>query len=75
MPVLVYQTMPPIAHATPMNFLTVMVSPKKTMPLVTMNTVFRCPTTLYVRADVAPMKRYVLQTKEHSSSMAELQAA
>jgi hypothetical protein len=44
-----------------MNFFIVIVSPKKTMPLVTMNTVFRWPTTLYVRGEVAPMKRYVLQ--------------
>jgi hypothetical protein len=61
MPVLVYQTMPAMAHETPTNFLTVMVSPKKTMPLVTMNTVFKWPTTLYVRGEVAPMNRYVLQ--------------
>lgn len=58
---LVYHTIPPIAQATPMNFFIVIVSPKKTMPLVTMNTVFRWPTTLYVRGEVAPMKRYVLQ--------------
>lgn len=56
-PVLVYQTIPHIAHATPTNFFTVMLSPKNTMPLVTMNTVFRCPTTLYVRGDVAPINR------------------
>jgi hypothetical protein len=53
--------MPAMAHETPTNFLTVMVSPKKTMPLVTMNTVFKWPTTLYVRGEVAPMNRYVLQ--------------
>lgn len=46
MPVLVYQTMPPMAHATPINFFIVIVSPKNTMPLVTMNTVLRWPTTL-----------------------------
>lgn len=57
MPVLVYHTMPAMAHATPTNFLTVMVSPKNTMPLVTMNTVFKWPTTLYVRGEVAPMNR------------------
>jgi hypothetical protein len=45
-PVLVYHTIPPIAQATPMNFFIVIVSPKKTMPLVTMKTVFRWPTTL-----------------------------
>jgi len=46
MPVLVYHTMPPMAQATPTNFLSVMESPKKRIPLVTMNTVLRCPTTL-----------------------------
>jgi hypothetical protein len=51
-----------MAHATPTNFFTVMVSLKKMMPLVTMNTVFICPTTLYVRGDVAPMNRYVLHS-------------
>lgn len=70
MPVLVYHTMPAMAHATPTNFFVVMVSLKKIMPLVTMNTVFIWPTTLYVRGDVAPMNKYVLQSSRDTGRQA-----
>jgi hypothetical protein len=40
-PLLVYQTIPAIAHDTPSIFAAVIVSPKNTVPLVTIRTVFR----------------------------------
>ena len=57
----VYQTMPHIATQTPKNFFNGIESPKKMHPPVKMMTVLRCPTTLYVRLDVAPMTRKVLR--------------
>lgn len=48
-PALVYQTMPPIAAARPSSLRPLRESPKNSTPLVTIPTVLRCPTTLYVR--------------------------
>lgn len=54
-----YQTTPVSANAMPKNFFMDMESPKSMTPMVKMPTVFKCPTILYVRGDVAPIIKKV----------------